>query len=252
MNISTRYFRVFNCEGDHDLYHQKEESVIISSIVFDFFPGFISLWFTLKLYQCIDIDHPVYSIIFSNNLLSTLLSGFTLIIKVIATQVESCIPNFILIEISSCVFSMNYICWMCIAFLRYYLLVVVKGQNNTNDIDVDMIKLKKIASVCFWGTILGTSIVRVSLDLMRYLQVLSMTVRNITRSILFLVYPIATFGVYYKMDVSLRVKNKGTGNKKQKQIGKNSVSKKTTVSTPHQVHLESPVISGLIKVETGA
>ena len=241
---------MLNCEGHQDLYHQKADSVIISSIFFDFFPGFISLWFTLKLYECIDIDHPVYSIIFSNNLLSTLLSGFTLIIKVIATQVESCIPNFILIEISSCVFSMNYICWMCVAFLRYYLLVVVKGENNTNDINVDMIKLKTIASVCFWGTILGTSIVRFSLDLMRYLQVLSITVRNITRSILFLVYPISTFGIYYKMDVSLRVTNRGTGNKKQNQIGKNSISKKSSVSIPNQVHLESPAIS-IANYDTG-
>ena len=241
---------MLNCEGDHDLYHQKAERVIISSIFFDFFPGFISLWFTLKFYECIDIDHPVYSIIFSNNLLSTLLSGFTLIIKVLATQVESCIPNFILIEISSCVFSMNYICWMCVAFLRYYLLVVVKEQNNTNNTDVDMIKLKTIASSCFWGTILGTSIVRVSLDLMRYVQVLSITVRNITRSILFLVYPISTFGIYYKMDVSLRVTNRGTGNKKQNQIGKNSISKKTTVSIPNQVHLESPDVS-IANYDTG-
>ena len=243
MNISTRYFRVLNCEGDHDLYHQKAESVIISSIFFDFFPGFLSLWFTLKLYQCIDIDHPVYSIIFSNNLLSTLLSGFTLIIKVIATQVESCIPNFMLIEISGCIFSMNYICWMCVAFLRYYLLVVVKRQNNNNAIDVDMIKLKKMASVCFWGIILGTSMVRFSLDLMRYLHVISITVRNITRSILFLVYPIATFGIYYKMDVSLRVKNNGTGDNKENQVDKSGISKKSNDSIPNQKDHESPPIS---------
>ena len=139
---------------------------------------------------------------------------------------------------------------MCVAILRYYLLVVVKGQNNSNAIDVDMIKLKKMASVCFWGIILGTSMVRFSLDLMRYLHVLSITVRNITRSIPFLVYPIATFGIYYKMDVSLRVKNKGTGNKKQKQIDKNSELKKTTVSIPHQVHLESPAIS-IASYDTG-
>ena len=241
MNISKRYFRVVDCDGDHDLYHQKVENVIISSVFFDFFAGFVSLWFTLKLYQCIDIDHPVYSVIFSNNLLSTLLSGFTFIIKVIATQVESCIPNFILIEISGCIFSMNYICWMCIAFLRYYLLVVVKGQNNTNAIDVDMIKLKKMASVCFWGTILGTSIVRFSLDLMRYLQILSFSARNITRSILFLVYPMSTFGIYYKMDVSLEVKNKTTGDGDQ--IGKSRTSKKSNESIPNQNDHESPAIS---------
>ena len=243
MNISNRYFRAANCDGDHDLYHQKAEITIISSVFFDFFAGSISLWFTIGLYQCIDIDHPVYSVIFSNNLLSTFLSGFTFIMKVIATQVKSCIPNFILIEISGCVFSMNYICWMCVAFLRYYLLVVVKRQNNNNAIDVDMIKLKKMASVCFWGIILGTSVVRFSLDLMRYMHVLSITVRNITRSILFLVYPIATFGIYYKLDVSLRVKNKGTGDNKENQKDKSSISNKSNDSIPNQKDHDSPPIS---------
>ena len=243
MNISNRYFRAANCDGDHDLYHQKTEITIISSVFFDFFAGFISLWFTIGLYRCIDIDHPVYSVIFSNNLLSTFLSGFTLIIKVIATQVKSCIPNFILIEIAGCVFSMNYICWMCVAFLRYYLLVVVKGQNNANAVDVDMIKLKKMASVCFWGIILGTSMVRFILDLMRYLHVLSITVRHITRSILFLIYPIATFGIYYKMDVSLRVKNKGTGDTEENQIDKSSISKKSNDLIPNQKDHESSPIS---------
>ena len=143
--MTNTNFRLADCNGAHDIYHEMEYGFIVPSIFFDFFAGFISLEFTHKMYQGIDISHPVYSVVFSNNALSTFISFAKFISLLIATNVESCIPNFIILAISTCVMSMNFVCWAVVASLRYYLLVIIKGQNNSYHEEVDMIKLKKKA-----------------------------------------------------------------------------------------------------------
>ena len=108
MNMTNTNFRLADCNGAHDIYHEMEYGFIGPSIFFDFFAGFISLQFTLKMYQGIDISHPVYSVVFSNNALSTFISFAKFISLLIATNVESCIPNFIILAISTCVMCMNF------------------------------------------------------------------------------------------------------------------------------------------------
>ena len=88
MNMTNTNFRLADCNGAHDIYHEMEYGFIGPSIFFDFFAGFVSLEFTVKMYQGIDISHPVYSVVFSNNALSTFISFAKFISLLFATKVQ--------------------------------------------------------------------------------------------------------------------------------------------------------------------
>ena len=104
--------------------------LLVISIFFDLIAGAIASLFTYQIYQGVEISHPVYCVVFSNNLLANALSFLIFVLTVIRQFMECCICDYIVEVILSCVFFMNCICWTIVAFLRYNLLISKKERNN--------------------------------------------------------------------------------------------------------------------------
>ena len=65
------------------------------SIVFDLIAGVVSTIIVYKFYQGVEIDHPIYAIIFTNIVLSTFISFVSFLCTIFGIIVVSCIPFFI-------------------------------------------------------------------------------------------------------------------------------------------------------------
>ena len=204
MNKSKVYFTSLEfCDslGFHLLDEIKKE-ILVSSIVVDLITGLFSSLFTYQMYFGIDITHPVYSVVFSNIILSIFLSYSAFIGKLLAACVKSCVPLVLNMITQSCLFYMNSICWVVVAFLRYRLLVTMKRHDYEGD-RMDMERLKKFALLVYWGSIIVFCLIRCAFVLGNYFGLVSEVCRGAYFVILSMVFPICTCSVYYKLDLEL-------------------------------------------------
>ena len=176
--------------------------LLVISIFFDLIAGVIASLFTYQIYQGVEISHPVYCVVFSNNLLANALSIFIFVLTVIRQFIECCICDYLVEVILSCVFFMNCICWTIVAFLRYNLLISKKERNNLFYGETEMIKLTNVALLWYWGLLVLLCVIRSTLirisDRFRI-----PAIRWSGTLLIILVLTLIPIVVYYVLDVTL-------------------------------------------------
>ena len=203
-----------------DVWSDNKDAYLGISIFFDFVFGIVSSLFTYQIYQGVEISHPVYAVVFSNNLLANILSLLMFLLVVIRHYTECCTCRYLGMAILSCVFFMNCMCWTIVAILRYHLLVTTKRQGAG---ETDMMKLTRISLGFYWGLLILLSVTRATLIYGSYFRKIS--VRWIGTLVIILVLTIITMIVYYRLDVELKANTMVTNTKHETDIGGAAPSK---------------------------
>ena len=129
--------------------------LLIQSILFDLVGGIISLAYLYRFYQGIEISHPIYSILFSNIIFSTIISiaSFVNVITLFTGVSCSVVMN---INGISCfaVILLNIISWLSIALTRHYLMTTEQSEI------IELNKLTKIAFASTWSVFVITGAIR--------------------------------------------------------------------------------------------
>ena len=198
-----------------DVWVENKDEFLGISILFDFVLGTVSSLFTYKIYQGVDISHPVYAVVFSNNLLANILSLLMFLLVIIRHCTECCSCRYLGMAIFSCVFFMNCICWTIVAILRYHLLVTTKRQGAG---ETDMMKMTRIALGFYWGLLVLLSVTRAILIGISE-EVGKASVRWIGTLVIIFVLTIITMVVYYRLDVELEANAKVINIKRETEIG---------------------------------
>ena len=211
LNGSVILWRCESAYGDAASTHgEVKNAILVLSVLFDLIPCLFCSLFASHVYRGVDVSHPVYAVVFSNIILSLLLSVFAFVVKVINNQFISCIGGFLALIIQSSLVYMNGICWSVVAILRYYLLIQVKSQNDENGQHVDMMKLKWIALMFYWGFTLVHCALRCCFVLAQNLYWMPNIARIPWGLLLYIANPITTCAVYYRLDIALKMRNTNT------------------------------------------
>ena len=220
LNESVFLWRCGNPYVDAASTHEEvKDTILVLSVVFDLIPCLICSLFANHVYRGVDVSHPVYAVVFSNIILSILLSVFAFVVKAINNQFISCIGGFLALIIQSCLVYMNGICWSVVAILRYYLLIQVKGKNDENDEHVDMTKLKWIALTFYWGLTLVHCALRCCFLLAQHSDWMPNIARIPWGVLLYIANPITTCAVYYRLDIALKMrKNNADGMNRKEEV----------------------------------
>mgnify|MGYP001376937048 CR=1 FL=1 len=175
-----------------NLFDEIKQQLVISSIFFDLIAGAISSLFTYQIYRGVEISHPVYSVVFSNNLLANILSLLMFLQVIIRYCTECCSCRYLGMALFSCVFFMNCICWTIVAILRYHLLVTTKRRGAG---EIDMMKITRIALGFYWGLLILLSVTRCTFIEISD-EVGNFSLRWIGTLLIIFVLPIITMVVY--------------------------------------------------------
>ena len=191
-----------SCEDDFfdDGLVEIKYELLIVSIFFDLIGGIISSLFTYQIYQGVEISHPVYSVVFSNNLLANIVSLLIFVTTIVRHYMECCMCNYVSWVVYSTVFFMNCICWTIVAVLRYHLLVTTKNQVNNGEIE--MMNITKTALVSYLGLIILLSVTRAT-----FLGVFGRgnhLIKWVVGTLLIVLSStLVTMAVYYRLDIEL-------------------------------------------------
>ena len=118
---------------------------ITASVVLDFIASLFATFFTHRFYQCIEISHPLYAVIFMDIVISTATSYLACILFLVNTIVDSDIITSVDYGFSTISLFNNISSFMMIAFIRYYLLVHAK--TNKDEEEIDMMRVKNISLI---------------------------------------------------------------------------------------------------------
>ena len=129
--------------------------LLIQSILFDLVGGIISFVYLYRFYQGIEIFHPIYSILFSNIIFSTIISitSFVNVLSLFTGVPCSVVMNINGISCFAAIL-LNIISWLSIALVRHYLLT-----TEQNEI-IELSKLTKIALASTWSVFVTTGAIR--------------------------------------------------------------------------------------------
>ena len=116
-----------------------------TSVVLDFIASLFATFFTYRFYQCIEISHPLYAVIFMDIVISTATSYLACILFLVNSIVDSDIITLVDYGFSSFSVFNNVSSFMMIAFIRYFLLVHAK--SNKGEEEIDMMKVKNISLI---------------------------------------------------------------------------------------------------------
>ena len=143
---------------------RSSEIIFVQSFLCDFFGGVVSSVFLYQFYNGIEISHPLYAVLFSNILYSTMISFATfglLLLQFI--NPATCVIALFITDCLHFMLMMNIITWLVIATLRYHLFV--KEDNET----IDFPRLRKIALTLTWTTYAGIMSIRISFPILIHL-----------------------------------------------------------------------------------
>ena len=208
--------------------------LLVSSIFSELIPAILCNFFTYQMYFGVDVTHPVYSVVFCNIVLSIIISCLKFVLKLVGTYVTSCIPIIINMFMISCHIFMNSICWIVVSLLRYHLLVTVKKQNV--EVDVDMIKLKRIALVSYCGLVFIFGLIRSFLVLAIHPGPGPSLVNLCYFIILFFAFPITTCTIYYRIDHELKIRKRIADNEQNLKRDYIAIASEKTSSMINERH----------------
>ena len=116
-----------------------------TSVVLDLMGSLFATFFTYRVYQCIEISHPLYAVVFMDIVISTATSYLSSFLFLINLIVDSDIITSVDYGCSTITIFNNISSFMMIAFIRYFLLVHAK--NNEDEEEIDMMKIKNISLI---------------------------------------------------------------------------------------------------------
>ena len=121
-------------------------------------PSLITIGFAYQFYQGVEVSHPIYATVFTNIISTIFLSSVVFLCSIINAIIKSCVPIVLAFYINTISYSINTVSWMVIAFLRYFLLVTAKKENEDNVIDMQ--KTRSVALFANWCIIIAVQIIR--------------------------------------------------------------------------------------------
>ena len=199
---NVTYTSDFDCDTLVDTIRSSLHHNLVHSILFDLIPGTISSLFAYQLYQGIEISHPIYSILFTNIVVSIFLSFLTFLYGIMNYFLVSCATWWFLnIWAITNMNVINIITWATIAFLRYYLLVYVKNEKKCDM--VDMPKVRVVALLFNWTTIVMLSITRAALFYPAVRNIIPFAVSYLIFAVILVAFLVSTFYIYYKMNIEI-------------------------------------------------
>ena len=198
----TTPFHVCEKEAERSLEHSN--FILTNGLFFDLIPGVMSSGLVYQIFRGVEISHPIYAIIYSNVLFTTILTFISFLCSIINTTMVSCIPSCVRILINTGCFHLNTVSWMVIAFLRYILLAAKKANNHNDTLNLS--KIRVIALISTWCLVLAVYIIRVMLFLAIVEEIFPYYIQFIGEFLMLLVFNIATYIVYYKLDIILEKK----------------------------------------------
>ena len=116
-----------------------------TSVVFDLIASLLATIFTFRFYKHIEISHPLYAVIFMDIVISTASSYLVFVLSLVNSLVNSDVIVYLEYDFTAIVVLNNVSSFMIIAFIRYYLLVQTK--TNQNEEEIDMMKIKNISLI---------------------------------------------------------------------------------------------------------
>ena len=199
---NVTYTSDFDCDTLVDTIHSSLHHNLVHSILFDLIPGTISSFFAYQMYLGIEISHPIYSILFTNIVVSIFLSFLTFLYGIMNYFLVSCATWWFLnIWAITNMNVINIITWATIAFLRYYLLVYVKKEKKCDV--VDMPKVRVIALIFNWTTVIMLSITRAVLFYPAVRNIIPFAVSYLIFAFILVAFLVSTFYIYYKMNIAI-------------------------------------------------
>ena len=116
--------------------------LLATSVIFDLISSFLATVFTFRFYKHIEISDPLYAVIFMDIVISTATSYLVSILFLVNTLVNSDVISYLEYAFTAISAFNNVFSFMMVAFIRYYLLVYTKTNNEE---EIDMIRVKNMS-----------------------------------------------------------------------------------------------------------
>ena len=200
--------------------------LLIISIIFDLGGGVVSAVYLYQYFRGIEVSHPIYSVVFSNVLLSTFLSIGTFVgVLMWYLGLVPCLIQMNIIYFNHIItLFMNIISWLTISMLRYYLL------KKNDDEYLDLYKVTIIALISNWGIIIGIVIIRLMAHFMSIISLLPSQFKFTIALIILISYHFSFFLINFKMDLMLKEKLENEKSKNPEADGNNHIQREGTSS----------------------
>ena len=118
---------------------------ITTNVVFDLITCLLATIFTFKFYKHIEISHPLYAVIFMDIVISTAASYLASILFMVNSIVNIDVISYFEYGFTTVSLINNFSSFMMIGFIRYYLIVYTRTNNDEEDID--MMKVKNVCLI---------------------------------------------------------------------------------------------------------
>ena len=138
-----------------------------TSLAFDLIASLLATIFIYRFYKHIEINHPLYAVIFMDIVISTATSYLSSILFLVNSIINSNIIIFVEYGITSISVFNNISSFMMIAFIRYYLLVRTKTSENEEEID--MMKVKNVSLIMNCVVFIIILLIRGGLYMLRFI-----------------------------------------------------------------------------------
>ena len=186
---------------------RSSEIIFVQTFLFDFLGGVVSSVFLYQFYNGIEISHPLYAVLFSNILYSTMISFATfglLLLQFI--NPATCVIALFITDCLHFMLMMNIITWLVIATLRYHLFA--KGDNEI----IDFRRLRKIALTFTWTTYAGIMSIRISFPILIHLGFTIFPFNAISMLFILIILSVSFLVVSYRTDKMLNEKIQNLNN----------------------------------------
>ena len=214
------------CETIRETINNYPGEGLAQTVLFDLLGGIIAAGFAYKFYQGIEVSHPVYSVLFSDIVLTTVLTFVSFLLSIAQYYVDSCGFAYINIWLTTISVFINMVSLTIIAFVRYHLLVTTK--NKDDDHTIDLARIRRVALATYWSILISMFMIRGFLLLPNFIDGSNTVWGAVFYLVLPVTFPIVTLLVYYRMDNKLKVVKGETLDKKA--ISKTNYATNETLS----------------------
>ena len=214
------------CQIIEDMNSKHPAMVVTQSVVFDLMAAIFATGFAYQFHQRLDISHPIYSILFTNIIFSTVSSYFSFVITSFNVYKQHCILSFLAMLTNSSSLFINIISCLVTAVIRYYLLVT-NDQNG----DINWFKVKTAALTLNCGLLTSTIATRGVLMSPRFTEFYTLFPVITFDVILKVVLISITLLVYCKMNSDLKDKRMAENLKKRSQKVNEDVTEQCSIDS---------------------
>ena len=201
------------CEASLESSEGPTDILLVQSILCDFVGGIISFAYLCQFYQGIEISHPIFAVLFSNIVFSTIISFATF--GIVLLWNIGTITCIIMLDLVECAYFMAIfmysLSWLVIASLRHHLMF--KEEDDT--IDLSMLRRKALSFI--WGTFSGIMVIRMVFSIFDHLGIEIFPLNAILMLSLLIFFVVSFYVISYRTD-SMMNKKVQNANDMQKQV----------------------------------